>query len=219
MIELPQIELDDLDHVYRLNGIEVPGCTSVLAAMGATPSFNFLSVNDRAFYQSRGHSGHKAVELVVKGELDRRTVAKDMRGYLRSWEIGCEEYGVEPICDDQGPFVERVLAHPIFRYGVKPDLAAKVLRVPSVVEIKLTSNHTPATAIQTASQMLAAKLQIPDLRDRYAFRLDANGGKPDVKKYTDPTDEGVWLSLLNSYNWLTKHKLLKKEKNGSNRTT
>lgn len=202
------IELDDLEHRYTLGGVEIPGCTSVLAAMGAIRGFGFLSREDREFYQSRGHSGHKAMELAVRGELDRRTVAKDMKGYLQSWEIGVEEYKIKPIMLGEMPFVEKVLAHPVYRYGVKPDYVAEILSVPGVIEWKLTSAHAAATGLQTASQLLAAQLLVPDLRDRYAFRLDPKGGKPDVKKYTDLTDQGVWLSLLNGYNWRKKHKLL-----------
>lgn len=209
-----EIELDDIDHRYTLGGIEVPGCTRVLSAMGAITDFRFLADDERAYYQSRGHSGHRAVELLIRGELDRRTLPGIIKGYLKSWEIGVEEYGVEPIMVDGEPFVEKILAHSVFRYGVRPDLAARVRRVPSVVELKLTSAHNDATALQTASQLLAARQKIPELRDRYAFRLIPNE-KPEVKKYSDPTDEGVWLSMLNSYNWLSKHKRLRKDHNGN----
>lgn len=207
MIEELEIELDDIDHRYTLGGVTVPGCTSVLAAMGAIKGFGFLSQEDREFYQSRGHAGHRAVELLIRGELDRRTVVDEIRGYLKSWEIGAEEYRVEPIIVDGQPFVEQVLSHPSFRYGVRPDIAAYVNGVPSMVELKLTSAHTPATGLQLASQLLAARLRIPELKGRYAFRLRPNQ-KPDVKKYTDMTDEGVFLSLLNGFNWRSKHKLL-----------
>lgn len=207
------IELDDIEHRYTLGGIEVPGCTHVLQAMGAISGFGFLTEDERAYYQSRGHSGHKAVELLIRGELDRRTLPGIIKGYLKSWEIGVGEYGVEPIIVNGEPFVEQTLAHSVFRYGVRPDLAAKVKRVPSIVELKLTSAHNAATALQTASQLLAARQKIPDLRDRYAFRLIPNE-KPDVKRYSDPTDEGVWLSMLNSYAWLKKHNRLRKDHNG-----
>jgi hypothetical protein len=30
-----------------------------------------------------------------------------------------------------------------------------------------------------------------------------------MRYYTERSDEAVWLSLLNSYNWLKKHKLLR----------
>lgn len=202
------LELDDLEHVYRLGGVTIPGCTTVLAAMGAIRGFGFLSLEQREFYQSRGKAGHKAIELMIKDEIDRRTIAKELKGYLKSWEIAVNQYKVEPMMLEGSPFVEVPLSHVSFRYGVRPDIVASINGVPSIVELKLTSGHTPATALQTASQLLAARLKIPELRNRYAFRLDRNGGPPDVRKYSDPSDEGVWLSMLNAYNWRKANKLL-----------
>lgn len=201
------IELDDFNHIYTLGGIQVPGCTSVLAAMGASKGFGFLTPAEREFYQSRGHAGHKAIELLIRGELDRRTVVNEIKGYLKSWEIGVKEYEIEPLVVDGQPFVERILCHQTFRYGVKPDVGALVRGVPSLIELKLTSAHAPATEIQLACQFLAAKPLIPDLKNKYAFRLIPNE-RPDVRKYSDPSAEGVWLSLLNGYNWRAKNKLL-----------
>lgn len=204
-----EIELDDLTHKYTLGGIEIPGCTAVLQKMGATPSFGFLKPEELKWYQDRGHAVHKAVELFLRDSLDRRTLAKEIRGYLASWERGVKDYQVEVIRDIHGePLVEKILLHPAFRYGVRPDIFALVRGKPSVIEIKATSQHNAATGLQTAAQRLAARSIELEVSERYAFRLDRDGGAPSVKRYQDPSDEGVWLSMLNSYNWKAKHKLI-----------
>jgi hypothetical protein len=209
-----EIELDDIEHRYRLNGCEVPGCTTILTAMGAVPGFNFLSAGDRKFYQSRGHAVHRATELTICNTIDRRTLSADTKPYLVGWEKFCKDYGVRVLEYNGRPFVEIALGHPLYRYGVKPDVVAEVTRFKDsgVIELKATSAHAPATALQLASQLLAVRHVMPSIgKLRLGLRLLPEAPYYDLKRYTDPSDEGVWLSLLNSYHWLAKNKLLSRK--------
>lgn len=212
MIELPELELDEDSHRYTLDGVTIPGCTSVLAAMGATPGFNWLTLQQLDFYRSRGHAVHKAIELHVRGTLDHRTIADEIKPYLIGWDRFCNDHKVNVLIlnDGTGPFVERPLHHSVFRYGVTPDVVAKVDGYPGVIEIKATSAHAPATGLQLAAQLLAAREKIPGLGPmRLGLRLLPKEPFYDMRYYTERSDEAVFLSLLNSYNWLAKHKLLK----------
>lgn len=209
--ELPELELDE-NHVYRLDGVTIPGCTQVLAAMGCTPGFNWLTPDQLEFYRSRGHAVHKAVELAVKGTLDKRTIVAEVNPYLIGWDRFCEDHNVE-VQEVAGElFIERQLYHPIFRYGVTPDVVAVVDGHDSVVEIKATSAHAPATGLQLAAQLLAVRqsgMKLPKDVARIGLRLLPGEPYYDMRHYTERSDEAVWLSLLNSFNWLSKHKLVK----------
>lgn len=209
---MPELELDIDSHRYTLDGVTIPGCTSVLAAMGATPGFNFLSPSDLEFYRSRGHAVHSAVEYSVKGTLDRRTLVEEVRPYLKGWERAVNDLGIEPLKFRGEPFVEVPLCHPLYRYGVKPDVVAFVgmFGDSGPIEVKATSAHAPATGIQLGSQLIAVRNVMPDIgKLRLGLRLLPVEPFYDYRIYNDPADEAIWLSLLNSFNWLTKHKLLK----------
>ncbi len=211
MPELPELELDE-NHRYTLDGVTIPGCTQVLAAMGCTPGFNWLTPEQLDFYRSRGHAIHKAVELAVCGTLDKRTIAAEINPYLIGWDRFAEDHQVEVLEVDGEPFIERQLYHPAYRYGVTPDVVAIVDGHKSVVEIKATSAHAPATGIQLAAQLLAVRQVLPDLPKvvlRIGLRLLPEEPYYDLRYYNERSDESTWIGLLNSYNWLSQHRLLK----------
>lgn len=213
MPELPELELDE-NHIYRLDGMQIPGCTSVLAAMGATPGFNFLTPDELEFYRSRGHAVHRAIELAVKGTLDKRTIVSEVNPYLIGWDRFCDDHNVDVIeykGETGDPFVEKPLHHPVFRYGVTPDVVGNVDGKFGVIEIKATSAHAPATGLQLAAQLLAVKHEMGgNFGDmRMGLRLLQDEPYYDLRHYTDKSDQSVWLSLLSGYNWLKANKLLK----------
>ncbi len=209
---LPELELDE-NHRYTLDGVQIPGCTQVLAAMGATPGFNFLAPDELEFYRSRGHAVHSCVEMSVKGSLDRRSAgAKAVRGYMIGWERAQNDLGITVLRLYGEPFVEIPLCHPVYRYGVKPDVVAYVeaYKDSGVIEVKATSVHDPATGIQLGSQLIAVRNVMPEIgKLRLGLRLLPEEPYYDPKPYTERSDEATWISLLNSFNWLTKHRRLK----------
>lgn len=212
MPELPELELDEASHVYRLDGVVIPGCTQVLKAMGCTPGFNFMSADLLEFYRSRGHAVHKAVELSIRGELDKRTLDKtEVKPYLVGWERFCSDHKVDVwSLEDDSPFTEVPLHHSAYRYGVTPDVVGSINNKSGVIEVKATSAHCPATGLQLAAQLIAVRQVAPQIgNQRIGLRLLKHEPYYDMKHYTERSDEAVWLSLLNSYNWLTKHKLLR----------
>lgn len=213
---MPELELDIDSHRYTLDGVVIPGCTQVLAAMGATPGFFWLSDDELKFYRDRGQAVHSAVEYSIKGTLDRRSLDRDeVKPYLRGWKEAVEILGIKPLTLNGEPFTEIPLGHPAFRYGVKPDVVAYVemFKDSGPIEVKATSAHSPATALQLGAQIIAVRHVMPKIgKLRMGLRLLPKEPYYDFRVYNDPTDEAVWLSLLNSFNWLTKHKLLRENR-------
>lgn len=207
---MPELDFDLDAHRYTLDGAQIPACTAILTAMGASPGFNFLSPSDLEFYRSRGHAVHSAVEYSVKGTLDHRTVVEEVKPYLEGWNRAVEDYKIEVLDLDGEPFVEKPLCHPLFRYGVKPDVVARIGKESGTIEIKATSAHAPATGLQLAAQLLAVKRVMPKIGDmRIGLRLLPKAPYYDLRYYVDKSDEATWISFVNTYHWLTRHKLLK----------
>lgn len=212
---MAELELDLESHVYTLDGVRIPGCTQVLAAIGATPGFQWLNPQQLEFYRDRGTAVHSCVEFSVRKSLDRRTIDPQVKGYLIGWERAQNDLQIEVLDLDGEPFVEMPLCHPIYRYGVKPDVVAYVgiYGDSGPVEIKATSVHCPATGIQLGSQLIAVRHVMPTIgKLRLGLRLLPDEPYYDAKVYTERSDEAVWLSMLNTYNWLTQHKLLKENR-------
>jgi len=209
---MPDLEFDITSHRYSLDGVQIPACTHVLAAMGATPGFQWLSPDELEFYRSRGHAVHSAVEYAIKGVLDRRTVAQEVKGYLIGWERAVNDLGIEVVTYQGEPFVEVHLCSRVFGYGVTPDVVARtaITRDTGVIEIKATSVHAPATGIQLAAQLRAVREVMPEIgQTRIGLRLLQQEPYYDFKLYQERGDDATWVGLLNSYKWLKAHKLLK----------
>lgn len=206
---MDELELDFDTHQYTLGGVRIPGVTHVLQKMGATPNFNFMPPEELEWYQNRGHAVHKMIEMYVRGTLDKR-LPNDLKPYLIGWRRFVEEYDVT---DVQIERVETPIHHAAFRYGCTPDIVARVKGLMAPIELKATSAHGPATSLQTAAQALALEPLIPGIEKnpRWAVRLLTEEPFYDPRSYTDRSDKGVFLSLLNSYSWLTKHKLIREK--------
>jgi hypothetical protein len=205
-----EIEFDEDAHAYSLDGVRVPALTHILSEMGAAPNFRFLPAEDLRFYQERGKAVHRAVELTLRGSLDKRTLDHNVRPYMKSIERFLADYPIEVLQLDGEPFVERRLIHPVFRFGCTPDIVGRLHGQSGVIEVKSTSQHSAATQLQTAAQLLAVRHYLPKIEGlRMGLRLIPKEPYYDMKIYDERSDEAVWLSLLNSYNWLTKHKLLR----------
>lgn len=210
---MPEPELEPESHRYTLDGVVIPGCTAVLAAMGCTPGFNFMAPEELEYYRSRGTAVHSCVEMSVKGILDRRSAgAKAVKGYMIGWERAQNDLGIRVLELKGEPFVEVPLSHPVYNYGVKPDVVAYVeaYKDSGVIEVKATSAHDPATGIQLGAQLIAVRHLLPNIgKLRLGLRLLPKEPYYDPKPYLERSDEATWISLLNSYNWLVRHKRLK----------
>lgn len=207
----PELELDDLTHRYTLGGIEIPGCTAVLKAMGVTPNFSFMPPQELEYYSDRGTQTAKTLEMAIRGTLDRRSVVKDKEigPRLIGWERFQNDYQAEVVMLNGEPFVEKILCHPVYRYGVRPDVVIKIKNETGPLEWKATSAHSVATGIQLASQLIAIRHVMPSVgKLRMGLRLFAKEPYYDVRRYQEASDEAVWQSCLNLFNWKRKHKLL-----------
>lgn len=204
-------QLDD-DHVYRLNGSVIAGCTSVLKGLGCYAGLNFISEADREWHGERGRAIAMMVELSVRGTLDKRTLDSTIKPYLTGWERAQNDLDITVLQLNGEPFVEIPLCHPTYRYGVKPDLVAHVaaFKDSGPVEIKGTANHSVVTGVQTAAQLIAVRHAMPEIgKLRAGLRLIPKEPYYDFRIYNDPMDEVIWISMLNTYRWMDSHKLLR----------
>lgn len=72
------------EHKYHLDGRAVPSVTQILDDTGLKVFPDFIK--DRGFYAQRGTMVHKAVELLVNGNLDENSLDDRIVGYVASFK-------------------------------------------------------------------------------------------------------------------------------------
>ncbi len=211
-------ELEPDDHRYLFNGSEVPATTRVLEL--ARKSLAGIPVKVLQNAQERGKAVHRAVELYMKNDLDRRQLQREVKIRLDRFCRFMDFHKVEPVVLPLknymptfmgGILCEVPMVHPIWRFGVTPDIGVCLVEGSlSVVEIKATSTHNDATALQMASQLNTLNHFLEPhgfkVEERWSVRLTSDE-KPDVRRYRGTVDWSSYLSFLNVYNWRKVHKI------------
>lgn len=173
------LTFDEERHLYFLDRVPIPGCTSILKAAGY--------VDDRWFTEAsrdRGSAVHIATWLDDEGDLDESSVPETARGGLEAWRKCKRETGIEPlILPDGGIAAEIAVASRIFRFATTVDRVMLVRGIPSVFELK-TGEPTDAAKLQTAAHALALYENGIPVAQRFAVRLKSDGNY-SITKHED----------------------------------
>lgn len=213
-----EFDLEPDDHRYTLNGSEVPATTRILEL--ARKPFDGVPRLVLENARQRGKAVHKAIELYMKDDLDKRQLQREIKLRLDRWCRFMDFHRVEPVTLPVKNYVptffggvlcEVPLVHPLWKFGVTPDVGICLVEgVLAVVEAKATSTHNDATALQMASQINTINYFFEPhgykVEERWSVRLSSDD-KPDVRRYKNESDWGCFLSFLNVTNWRKVHKI------------
>lgn len=197
----------DENHIYRLNGVIIPGYSEVASAMGIT---NFSGISDLVLEPARkfGTAGHYATRLWDEKRLDESSLSTPLIPCLEAYKSALVEHKIEILPE----YIEKPIYSPIYRYGTTPDRICLVNGELSILELKFVEQMSKATGIQTAAQKLAVegyyKIKI---KCRYGLQITQEG-KAILDSYKNKADENTWLCFLGSYNWLKINGRLKNGK-------
>jgi hypothetical protein len=211
-------ELEPDEHRYTANGSEVPATTRILEL--ARNSLEDIPKRVVAVARDRSIVLHDAVRLHMSSDLDKRTLQKDVKlrfdqvlrfmdfHRVRPIQLPPANYGIPTFLG--GIMCEVPLVHPIFRFGVTPDIGiCEIEKEVGLVEVKGTSLHGPATALQTASQQATINHFFAkhgfEVKTRWSVRVWGDGY--DVRQYKDKSDWPTFLSFMNVYNWRKVNKI------------
>ena len=188
---------DPVEHKYYLDGIEIPGATSILKSCGL--------IDDRYYSPEsadRGRRVHLACQYLSEGDLDWESLGEDIRGYVEGFGEFLQAYKF------QGIELEVPIYHPVMRYGTTPDQIGNFHPIgtpnPVLVEIK-SGSLMEWTALQTALQAMARwpadYLEI----HRLGVELKKNG-LSKVVPFDDPADFDVAIALVTTVNAQKKYR-------------
>lgn len=195
-----RLTFDEVEHIYRLNGVKIPGYSEIskitgIVDYGTTPEY-FLEPA-RKF----GTAGHYATRLWDKGILEETSLSAPLIPCLNEYKQFLQDYKVEILQE----YIETPVCSFRYRYGTTPDRICLIKGGLSVLELKFVESMQPGTAIQTAAQKIAAEEYYKiKIKARYGLQIPLVGKcKPHI--YKDKGDENSWLCFLGAYNWRQKY--------------
>lgn len=191
------VQFNEADHSYTIDGISVPGVTSVLEPLY---DFRFVKEEDLIRARENGKKVHKTVELGDQDRLNLETLHPFLRAHLDAWNMFKRDFKFRPRLH------EVVLATK--RWGGCAGTADTVGDMelqngtlePWVIDVK-TGSPYPAHRLQTAGyKRLGMDMGLlSDSTKRASLYLSEEGY--DIKFHDNALDEAAFLSLLTVAHW------------------
>lgn len=187
------ITLDE-NHIYRLDGQIIPGCSQILKSCGLSDYSNVpKDILDAA--SNFGTAVHLATALWDKNTLDMSTLSEPLVPYLEGWKRFIDDYKPTVLTE----WTENPMGSVKYRFGCTPDRVLIVRDKIWVLDIKTTSSILPSIAIQTAAQAICIKENYKKVHKRVAIQLTENNYK--LFPFDKPSDEATFLACLRVFNW------------------
>lgn len=196
------LTFEEEGHVYRYNGVVVPGVTQLLQPLH---SFAGVPLDVLQVAQERGTDVHDMTQLVDEDDLDEAKLQAEcptIHAYLPSYQKFLRD------CTPNWRHIEEPVFHKTLRYACRPDRIGEFKyqgrRVPdAVVEYKTSEAAHPVWDLQTMAQAHAAGR--PSAR-RFSLQLRIDGAYR-LKEWTDPDSWPAFVSLLTLHTWKMRNRL------------
>lgn len=190
------IELDEATHTYTVDGVVFPSVTQVLDPLN---SFDRVPAHRLAFARKRGRAVHLATQYFDEGDLDLDTLDPILVPYVQAWERYLDESGFEVHA------IEQKVHCPTWGYAGMLDRAGKINGDRCVIDIKVTADLSPITALQTAAYEAAYRTD----KRRRPYRRFAVRLKPDgtyvAREFDEGFDLATFRAALTLHNWRHNH--------------
>lgn len=191
---------DPARHVYMLNGVVIPGVTSILQMVGIGPDLSVIPAVILNQKRDIGTFVHEATEYVdMGGEIPDSYPGAD--GYIEAYRKFKADYSFDPI------EAEMQIYSKALKYAGTIDRIGEINDKLSVLDIKTTSVlEIGYVGPQTAAYEKAYK-ELTGTRKslvRYALQLKPDGSYK-LQKCTDKEDLQAFMSALNVYRWRERH--------------
>ncbi len=194
----PYVTFEPEAHIYTLhNGEEkriLPSVTQIIQDNRLGFDFSQLSKLDIHWFSDRGTKVHLACEYLDKGILDWKSVAPEILGYVKSYQLGKHEYKFEVL------ETEMLVFDKLHRFAGQLDRIV-IFKRGYLVQIDIKSG---APHISHGYQTAGYNSCLIDTKygkniDRYGLYLDKDGKLPKLKAYPDLNDFVIFESAVNLY--------------------
>lgn len=187
-------------HSYTLNGVKLPGVTTVLRVIDPDP-FRYVPPDVLERKRQIGIALHAAIELDARNALDLDTLAPEIASYFQGWLDFKHRTGFVVL------ETERARASERYGYAGTPDLIGVTTNDHQqwLLDAKSVATLSPLTAIQTAAYHGLVDQKTFTMR-RGALWLKPTGTF-EIREYQGGGDMQTFLAALQVYRWRRKHLL------------
>ena len=192
----------DENHIYRYNGVQVPGVNEVLNAVGAS---DFSKVPPTVLEAARkfGTAVHKACELWDKNDLAVDMLSAPLIPYLEAWKLFRKDHSVSYAPKE----IEQKLFSKKWRFAGTLDRLPKLVSGKiTLVDIKTPAELYPAAELQLGAYELLCDEQGIKTQERLVVHL-TDAGTYKISLCKNRNDKLTFLSCLGYYNWLKSKNL------------
>ena len=190
----------DADHVYRFDGLIVPGVTQVLRFItermyGHVPP---------ALLEKKSQLGiavHAATELVDDDDLDDDSIDETWAGYIEGYRRFLAAH------KPRWTMSETLLYHPVYRYAGQVDRVGFIDGAEGVWDIKTTAAIHPVVNLQTAAyeELVRVSRNGCETMQRGVIWLHADGTF-ELVPVGELSDRPTFLGMLATHHWCGRHK-------------
>lgn len=199
----PELTFEDSTHTYFLDGVKVPGVTTILKPLS---SYDDVPARIMAIASARGTAVHLATELEDLGTLDYASLDDELTGYL----IGYQRF--KEVMRPEFVGVEQKTYHKVLKYAGCYDreliLHGKPRAKLAILDVKSCVTMMPTTGPQTAAYLAAANSHRPSKKDhaveRYGLKLGRDGTF-ELVPYTGESDLHDFMSCLRVLRFKNQH--------------
>lgn len=197
------LTFDESSHSYHLNGVKLPGVTSVLSVIGG---YDGIPAKILEIAAARGQAVHRATELEDLGTLDYASLDDEVSGYLVGYqrfkdEMRPEFIGIEQPCYHKQLHYAGTADRELILHGKRN---AKL----ACLDLKTCLQMMPTTGPQTAAYTEAINSHRPNkadhIRERYGLKLGRDGTF-ELVPYTSPSDWQEFLACLRVTRFRQQH--------------
>ena len=183
-------------HIHTINGVQVPGPTWVLKALGF---INYPNIPGMDKYMHRGTYVHHACHLLNINDLDESSILPEYAGYINAWRSYRKDHPSK-IISSEFPVYSKMWMYAGIVDAVTED---------EIIDIKTSKIENPSWKYQIAAYRLAyQEMEGRKIPKRTIVQL-FDKGQYKVIHYTDKNDERNWLTILSTYKLLQKDGLIK----------
>lgn len=189
------IEFDEINHIYRIEGIIIPSVTQIINGIGL---IKFYGISPEILERKAeiGRYVHTACEFYDQDNLNMDTLHTELKGYLDGWIKFKTDFKFEPI------EIELMLFHPTYRFAGRIDRIGLIGKDKVLIDIK-SGVPQKSDCIQTAGYQILHE-EGKGTKDKIKKRMSVylnKGGDYSVIEHKEMTDKNIFLSALSIYNF------------------
>ena len=179
----------DDNHVYRWNGVPVPGVTTILRPLN---DFSGIAPDVLAAKADLGTRVHLATELDDAQDLDESSIEDDVAPYLEAWRRFKMDKRV--VIES----AEEYVYHAMYQFAGQIDRVLRFDGMRWLADIKTSVLVYPSVGPQTSAYLIAKA--DPMIQRRCAVQLRPDGSYR-LKELNDSRDWPAFLSCLTIHNF------------------